>query len=141
MNLEQIVDEYKKRKDALRIVQKGVDELKELIAKQIDKQGHTDDKGHKRLQAGKWALKRQWNQGEPVFDRDEAEEWARELGIFEDVSYQPPPEIDEDKLARWVFEHRNEPGLEERYHKLWKEKKGHWSFIEPQEVNAEYDEY
>lgn len=141
MNLERLVDEYTKRKEHLNATEKKVNELKELIAQRIDKEGDVDDKGHKHLQAGKWALTRRWNQGEPVLNKEEAMNWASDLGILDKVTYQPPRELDEDALAGWVFDHRDDPNIEAEYKKLWEPKAGYWSFISPVEKPQEYDDY
>ncbi len=144
MNLERLTEQYLKDKAHADTLQKRINQFKELLAKQVDSDGIPDDKGHKYLQAGRFQLQRQLRQGDPYLDREAAEEYARQTGIWDDVKVVREA-LDEDALAGWLFENKDkvnpETGVkyEDEYRGLFKTPDPSWAFMAPKE--NPYDEY
>jgi len=137
MDTERLAEEYVKRKSMLDTLGKTVNELKEMLSKAVDEQGDVDDKGHRWLTAGRFMLKREKRQPEPQLDKEEAEQWAKSLGVWDKVKVVRE-ELDEDALAGFAFEMRDDPEVIDAYRKLFKKKDPTWAFIAPKEQQS-YD--
>ncbi len=137
MNLERLAEEYLNRKRMLDTLSTSVDELKKQLSTAVEEQGEEDDKGHKWLQAGKYLLQRQKRQSEPTLDREAAEKWAKDNGIWDKVKVVRE-DLDEDALAGLAFEMRNDEEFTEAYRNLFVKKPPTWAFIQPKE-ETHYD--
>lgn len=144
MNLERLTEQYLKEKAHLEVLSKRVSEFKDMLVAKVDEEGVPDDKGHKWLSAGRYQLQRQWRQGDPYLDTDLAEEYARSLGIWDDVKVTRES-LDHDALAGWLYDHKDETNpatgvrYEAEYRNLFVIPKGIWAFQPPKE--QQYDEY
>lgn len=136
MDLERLVSEYVAATEHSKALSKQVADLKSLLLKEVDSDGYYDDKGHKRLSAGRYQLCLQKRQGRPFLDKDRAEALAHELGIWEHVS---TPVLDEDKLAAWAYKNRKDKELSKRYEELFVTPDPTWAFMPPTE--SQYDDY
>jgi hypothetical protein len=117
MNVEKLAEQYVKRKDLADSVNSQVEEMKKLLTKAVDGEGTPDEKGHRWLTAGKYLLQRQKRQGKKYINRERAEQWARDRGLWEDVKVTRE-DLDEDRLLGWFYEHQsddNEKALEQLY--------------------------
>lgn len=140
MNLERITEEYLKRKAHLAALTDQVGKLKEMLSEQVDKAGVPDDKGHLWLTLDGYLLQRQKRQGDKRLDREAAEQWARDLGIWDKVKVIRE-ELSEDELLGFVFEHRKSdryPDIEEQLQKLYVTPDPTWAFMPPV-VQKQYD--
>lgn len=138
MKVDRLTQEYLTRLSLLEKLQKTVGELKEMLIEVIDNEGIPDEKGHRWYTAGDFLLKRQKSGGIKRLDPSLAEQWARDRGIWDDVSVVPPRQLDEDRLVGWVFEHRDDEGIESAFQECYVETPIVYSFIKPQ-VGKQYD--
>ena len=137
VKVERIVEEYLKNRALLESLKKVTDEYKEMLTKVIDEQGEPDEKGHKWFHAGRFMLKRQKSQGDPYLNKEKAEAWARERGIWDDVKIVQEV-LNEDAIIGYVWDHKDEPGLEASFKGLYETPAPTWSFIKPVE-EEQYD--
>lgn len=144
MNLERLTEQYLKDKAHAEVLAERIAQFKEMLSKKVDAEGTADDKGHKRLRAGRFELQRQLRQPKPYLDPNAAEEYVKGLGIWDDVKVTREA-LDEDALAGWLYEHKDEEnpetGLpyEDEYRNLFVTPKPTWAFLPP--VVQEFDEY
>jgi hypothetical protein len=130
--LERLIQEYVTHKAHQAALDKMIVPLRKQISEAVAQDGHTDDKGHKILQVGKWRLVWQKRQGDPYLDKEAAEAWAREEGFWDDVKVVVES-VDPDELAGWVFSNRNEPGVEDTYRSLFIKPEPTWALLPPKE--------
>lgn len=139
MKVDRLTKEYLDRLGLLEKIQKTVGELKDMLIDVIDAEGIPDEKGHRWLTAGDFLLKRQKSGGISRLDPMLAEQWAKDRGIWDEVSVVPPAQLDEDKLVGWVFENRKDEGLEQAFKDAcYRETPVVYSFIKPVE-GKQYD--
>jgi hypothetical protein len=136
-DIERTVEEYMRHLNHLEMLNKTLAEYKKELSEYVDTHGEEDDKGHKWLPAGNFMLQKQRRQGKRTLDLGAAEEWARERGIWEQVS-RTVEVLDEDALLAYVFENRNEDDTEEEFQNLHKEAPVSYAFMKPVE-GAIYD--
>ena len=138
MNLERLAEEYVKEKKMLDSLTKRVGEIKGLLSKAVDEEGIPDNSGHLWLDAGRFSLQRQKRQGDKYLDRAKAEEWAKQVGFWDEVKVVRE-ELDEDALLGYVFERRkSQPSLEEELEMLYVEPDPTWAFLAPK-LQENYD--
>jgi hypothetical protein len=135
---ERLTEEYLRHLDHITMLQKTVNEYKDQLNKMIEENGEPDDKGHQWLPVGKYLLQRQRRQGKKMLNLQRAEEWAKEQGIWEEVS-KTITVLDEDALVGYVYEHRDEEGLEEQFQDLHDTSPTTYAFMKPvEEENYDY---
>lgn len=132
MDVERLAEEYVKRKAHAEALTKEVADLRDMLKDHLAEVGTPDEKGSKWYTAGRWQLKLQKSQGEPYLDVELAEDWAKERGIWDEVKVVRET-LNQDALAGYVFEHRDDPEVEAGYRGLFIEPKPTWSLIKPQE--------
>lgn len=133
MDTNRIAKEYLKRLHMQQVTAKSVQELRGLLEKAIEAEGEPDEKGHVWLAAGDVLLQKQKRQGDPFLDREAAEQWAKELDIWDEVK-RTVEELDEDALVAYVYQNRDDEGLEEQFQQLFVTPDPTYAFIKPQEV-------
>jgi len=136
-NIERLTEEYLVHANHLKQLEKIVASLKTELSAAVEAEGDTDEKGHQFLNAGKYLLQRQRRQGKQKLNIKKAEEWAKDRGIWEEVS-KVERTLDEDALVGYVYERRNEEGLEDAFQSLHDPAPVTYAFVAPVE-EAQYD--
>lgn len=135
-DVERLVEEYVRTKGALDAMSARTEELKKIISNIIMNQGDEDSKGNRWMNAGRFLLQRQRRQRPPVFNKEAAEKWAKEKGLWDDLKKTiVTEEIDEDSLVGYVFSH---PEYEDDLRNIYTVSEPTWAFQAPQEVE-QYD--
>lgn len=138
MDVDKIAHEYVRGQETLKRLTARQGKFKELLVKAVEEEGDPDEKGHQWLAAGDLVLQRQKRQSKPYLDKEAALDWAESKGIYDEVVVMQPT-LDEDALAGWVFEHREDEDIEDEYAALWVTPPPTYAFIEPQRTqNYEY---
>lgn len=138
MDLRRVIDEYLHHSDLADKLSKTIAEYKGVLVSAIDADGDVDDKGNKFLPVGEYLLQRQRRESTPSLDLRRAEAWAKEKGIWDQVSHQIEV-LDEDALLGYIYDNRDADGLEEEFQSLFTESKVTYAFIKPKRVqNYEY---
>lgn len=132
-----LVQEYVTHSEHLEKLSDTVKSIKDHLSNLVDKDGEEDEKGHRYLKVGPYLLKRQRRQSTPTLDANEVEEWAKERGIWEQIS-KSVVVLDEDALVAYVYDHRDEEGLESTFQSFYKQAKPSYAFMKPVE-EATYD--
>jgi hypothetical protein len=135
--IERLTEEYLVHANHLKQLEKIVASLKAELSAAVEDGGDTDDKGHQFLNAGRYLLQRQRRQGKQKLNIGRAEEWAKEHGIWEEVS-RVERVLDEDALTGYVYEHRKREGLEEEFEGLHDPAPVTYAFVAPVE-ETQYD--
>ena len=136
--IERLTEEYLVHANHLKQLEKIVASLKAELSAAVEDGGDTDEKGHQFLNAGKYLLQRQRRQGKQKLNRDRAEEWAKDNGIWEKVS-KVERTLDEDALVGYVYERRNQEGLEDEFQSLHDPAPVTYAFVAPvQEEQYDY---
>jgi len=135
--IERLTEEYLVHANHLKQLEKIVASLKAELSAAVEAEGDTDEKGHQFLNAGKYLLQRQRRQGKQKLNIKKAEEWAKEKGIWEKVS-KVERTLDEDALVGYVYERRNEEGLEDAFQSLHDPAPVTYAFVAPVE-ETQYD--
>jgi hypothetical protein len=135
--IERLTEEYLVHANHLKQLEKIVASLKAELSAAVEAEGDTDEKGHQFLNAGKYLLQRQRRQGKQKLNIKKAEEWAKEKGIWEKVS-KVERILDEDALVGYVYERRNEEGLEDAFQSLHDPAPVTYAFVAPVE-ETQYD--
>ena len=137
-DIERITSEYMQHLNHVEVLQRIIGEYKKQLNALVEEQGEEDDKGHQWLPAGKYLLQRQRRQGKKTLNLAKAEEWARERGIWSEVS-RTVEVLDEDALVGYIYDNRHEEGLEEAFQELHDTPPVSYAFIKPiEEENYEY---
>lgn len=136
LDRESVVNEYIKHLEHSDRLQKMISDLKSTMSKWVD-EGEEDEKGHRWLKVGRYLLQKQKRQGSPVLDQKAVEEWAKSRGIWGQVT-KTVEILDEDALLAYVYDHRDEDGLEETYKSFFKDAPISYAFIKPKEEDT-YD--
>jgi hypothetical protein len=136
-NIERLTEEYLVHANHLKQLEKIVASLKAELSAAVEAEGDTDEKGHQFLNAGKYLLQRQRRQGKQKLNISKAEEWAKDRGIWEEVS-RVERVLDEYALTGYIYEHRNKDGLEEEFQSLHDPAPVTYAFVAPVE-ETQYD--
>jgi hypothetical protein len=104
-HLERLVEEYRKSKELLERIEKRQNEMKKQLTQAIDDSGFVDDKGHKWLKVGSYELKRE-RRVSRSFDTAQAEQWARENGLWDKVK-EVLEVLSEEKLLALAWEDKS----------------------------------
>lgn len=111
---ERLVQEFKKSKEAIESLTKRQNEMRNELVKAIQDNGYEDDKGHLWYEVGSMELKYE-RRVSRSFNSEAAEQWAKELGIWDDIK-KVIETIDEDKLLGYAWNHNEvEDTIQEFY--------------------------
>jgi hypothetical protein len=102
---ERLAQEFKKSKEGIEALTKRQNEMRTELVKAIQENGYEDDKGHLWYGAGSIELKYE-RRVSRSFNIDAAEQWARSLGIWEDLK-KVVEILDEDKLLGYVWANKD----------------------------------
>jgi hypothetical protein len=102
---ERLAQEFKKTKEGIEALTKRQTEMRTELVKAIQENGYEDDKGHLWYGAGSVELKYE-RRVSRSFNIDAAEQWARSLGIWEDLK-KVVEILDEDKLLGYVWANKD----------------------------------
>jgi len=100
-----LAQEYKKSKEAIDSLTKRQNEMRSELVKAIQENGYEDDKGHLWYDADGFELKYE-RRVSRSFNSEAAEQWAKELGIWDDLK-KVIETIDEDKLLGYAWNHKD----------------------------------
>jgi GNAT superfamily N-acetyltransferase len=137
-DIERLTEEYLRHVQHAEVLQKTINEYKRELNGLVEAEGDEDDKGHQWLTAGKYLLQRQRRQGKKILNIHRAEEWARDRGIWKAVS-KTVEVLDEDALVGYIYDHRDEEGLEDEFQSLHDSPPVSYAFMKP--VEEETYEY
>jgi hypothetical protein len=119
---ERLAQEFKKSKEGIDALTKRQNEMKAELVKAIQENGYEDDKGHLWYQAGSMELKYERRVSRSL-NSEAAEQWARELGIWDDLK-ETVERLDEDKLLGYAWNHKE---VEDTIQGFYVEKES-WAF-------------
>lgn len=135
-NLEKLASEYLRSKHAADAMAARAKELKNILSKAVEERGDEDDKGHFWMNAGRYLLQRQKRQSAPFFNKNAAEKWVKNNGLWDSLKKTIViEEVNEDDLVAYVFQH---PEFESDLRGLYTVPEPTWAFMSPQEVD-QYD--
>lgn len=137
MDMERVAQEYLRQLDHVELLKKQLDEYKKVLVDALIEKGEEDDKGHQWLPAGRYMLQRQRRQGKKALNHERVQRWAIDRGIWEQVSTAVRV-VDEDALVAYIYENRNEEGLEDDFQTLYDTPSPSYAFMKPVE-GATYD--
>lgn len=135
--IERMAEEYVRHNAHAQALQKILDELKSQLTEYIQSDGDTDERGNQYLPAGRFLLRRQRREGRPSLNKERAEQWAKDRGVWDKVS-RTVEVLDEDALVGYIFENRDTEGLEEEFQNLHDAPKVTFAFMKPVE-EEQYD--
>lgn len=111
---EKLAQEFKKSKEAIDALTKRQNDMKTELVKAIQEHGYEDDKGHLWYELDSLDLKYE-RRVSRSFNSDAAEQWAKELGIWDDLK-KVVELLDEDKLLGYAWNHKElESTIQEFY--------------------------
>lgn len=119
---ERLAQEFKKSKEGIEALTKRQNEMKAELVKAIQENGYEDDKGHLWYKVGAMELKYERRVSRSL-NSEAAEQWARELGIWDDLK-EIVERLDEDKLLGYAWNHKE---AEETIQGFYVEKES-WAF-------------
>ena len=102
---ERLAQEFKKSKEAIDSLTKRQNEMRTELVKAIQENGYEDDKGHLWYSAGSTEIKYE-RRVSRSFNIEAAEQWAKGLGIWEDLK-KVVEMLDEDKLLGYAWNHKD----------------------------------
>lgn len=94
--LTKLVEDFVSQKKLLSQLEARVDKIKKELSTVVEQHGTPDDSGHIWLNVGGHELKRE-RRVSKSFNPTQAEEWAREQGLWDDVK-EVVERLSEDKL-------------------------------------------
>ena len=103
---ERLAEEFKKSKEAIDNLTKRQNAMKAELVEAIKENGYEDDKGHMWYKIGATELKYE-RRVSRSFNAEAAEQWARGLGIWDDLK-KVVETIDEDKLLGYAWNHKDQ---------------------------------
>lgn len=136
-DFESLASEYVRSKRVADDMAKRSKEIRDVLARAMNTRGEEDDKGNLWMGAGRYLLRYQKRQSAPSIDKEAAEAWAKENGLWEDLKkVTVVEEVDEDALVAYVFQN---PEHEDDLRTLYKVPEPTWAFLMPEEVD-QYDD-
>lgn len=102
---EKLLQEFKTAKEAVENLTKRQNNLKTELVEALKENGYEDDKGHIWWQVGDSEIKYERRVSRSL-NIEAAEQWARELGIWDDLK-KVVESIDEDKLLGYAWNHKD----------------------------------
>jgi hypothetical protein len=137
MDIESIVAEYVRSKQAADAMAQRANELKKILVREVSENGEEDNKGNLWSRIGGYSLQYQRRQKSPVYDKSKAEDLLKGVGIWEELKQTTiVEEVPEDVLVGYVFEH---PEHEHILREVYEVPEPTWAFMQPQAVE-QYDE-
>lgn len=134
---EMLIREYMNHLHHVETLQKNLADIKKYLSDKISAEGEEDEKGHKSLVVGSYVLRSQRRQGSPTLDTAAVEEWAKKRGIWPDIR-KTIEVVDEDLLVGYIYDHRDEEGMEDTLRSFYREAPVSYAFMKPVE-EATYD--
>lgn len=101
-HLTKLVEDFVSQKKLLSQLETRVDKIKKELSNVVEQHGTPDDSGHIWLNIGGHELKRE-RRVSKSFNSTQAEEWAREQGLWDDVK-EVIERLSEDKLLQLAWE-------------------------------------
>ena len=101
-HLTKLVEDFVSQKKLLSQLETRVDKIKKELSTVVEQHGTPDDSGHIWLNIGGHELKRE-RRVSKSFNSTQAEEWAREQGLWDDVK-EVIEQLSEDKLLQMAWE-------------------------------------
>ena len=101
-HLTKLVEDFVSQKKLLSQLETRVDKIKKELSTVVEQHGTPDDSGHIWLNIGGHELKRE-RRVSKSFNSTQAEEWAREQGLWNDVK-EVIERLSEDKLLQMAWE-------------------------------------
>lgn len=101
---ERLAQEFKKSKEAIDLLTKRQNEMKNELINAITTNGYEDEKGHLWYEVGSMELKYE-RRVSRSFNAEAAEQWAREQGLWDDLK-KVIEVVDEDKLLGYAWNHK-----------------------------------
>lgn len=133
-------EEYLKTDKAITGLNKQKETIKGVLKGHVEAVGDVDDKGHKWYQAGRFFMQVQRRQGSESLNKERAEAWAKDKGIWEEVSKTVTEVyLDEDALLGYMFDNREDKDLEREFKELYDVPSPTWAFMKP--VEEEHYDY
>jgi hypothetical protein len=133
-------EEYLKTDKAITGLNKQKETIKGVLKGHVEAVGDVDDKGHKWYQAGRFFMQVQRRQGSESLNKERAEAWAKDKGIWEEVSKTVTEVyLDEDDLLGYMFDNREDKDLEREFKELYDVPSPTWAFMKP--VEEEHYDY
>ena len=137
MDIERLTEELLSHQQHQKVLTDTISEIKKVLEAEIIENGDENEKGHQFLPAGKFLLQRQRRQGKSTLNHDRVELWARERGIWDDIS-KTITVVDEDALVGYIFQNRDDPNIEEEFQNLHDTPPPTYAFMKPQ-IEEQYD--
>lgn len=134
---EMLIREYLNHLEHSERLQTILSGIKKHLSERLATEGEEDERGHRSLVVGSYVLKSQKRQGSPTLDAAAVEEWAKDLGIWPDIR-KTIETVDEDRLVAYVYDHRDEDGMEDTLRSFYREAPISYAFMKPVE-EATYD--
>jgi len=100
--LTKLVEDFVSQKKLLSQLETRVDKIKKELSTVVEQHGTPDDSGHIWLNIGGHELKRE-RRVSKSFNATQAEEWAREQGLWDNVK-EVIERLSEDKLLQLAWE-------------------------------------
>jgi hypothetical protein len=136
-DFESLASEYVRSKRVADDMAKRSKEIRDVLARALNSRGEEDDRGNLWMGAGRYLLRYQKRQSSPTLNKDAAESWAKENGLWEDLKkVTVVEEVDEDALVSYVFKN---PEYEDDLRTLYTVPEPTWAFMMPEEVD-QYDD-
>jgi hypothetical protein len=101
-HLTRLVEDFVSQKKLLSQLETRVDKIKKELSTVVEQYGTPDDSGHIWLNIGGHELKRE-RRVSKSFNSTQAEDWAREQGLWDDVK-EVIERLSEDKLLQMAWE-------------------------------------
>jgi hypothetical protein len=101
-HLTRLVEDFVSQKKLLSQLETRVDKIKKELSTVVEQHGTPDDSGHIWLNIGGHELKRE-RRVSKSFNSTQAEDWAREQGLWDDVK-EVIERLSEDKLLQMAWE-------------------------------------
>lgn len=133
--ISRLADEFAKAKQFAEKAAKHADALKKQLMEIVEAKGDEDEKGNVWLPAGSYDLKRERRVSRSL-DGEEAEIWAKENGVWDDVK-QVVETVSEEALLGLAWERQEFAPLIASFYK----EKEIWAFrlIEKKEDDGDFD--
>ncbi|MBF83403.1 MAG: hypothetical protein CL489_02895 [Acidobacteria bacterium] len=117
-----LVVEYKASKEMADSAKKRADKLKAELVELVDTRGYEGENGHLWYEIGEYKLKRE-RRVSKTFDAAGCEEWAKETGLWDDVS-EVVESLSEDKVLALAWD---DPDIRSEIERFYIEKET-WAF-------------
>jgi hypothetical protein len=117
-----LVQEYKGAKEMAESAKKRADGIKAQLIVLVDEQGYEGENGHRWFEVGEFRLKRE-RRVSKSFDSAACEAWAKETGLWDNVS-EVVEVLNEDKVLALAWD---DPEIRDEIERFYVEKET-WAF-------------